>query len=139
MKLIFISSALILLFGCSSHPNNPSGNHVFPQRNPRYMMGGTFTGTWTYLNVTDSCIAVLTKADSILLGTITNDSTEEVLSLTGKYFLCPDCGDGYQVLDTTSKRSDFSGGLYFSGDSTSFNYIESRGNNISLYVNCKRK
>ena len=81
--------SLVLLVGCSTltspiPPYSPGGEY--------YVAPGTFIGTWSSsnysltgpdLSLVAQCTAVISEADSLFSGTITNDSTKEVLILRG--------------------------------------------------------
>jgi|SRR5579884_4544858 len=81
----FVALSIFLIVGCSSStapvpPYSPGGEF--------YMATGTFVGTWIPTingNFVDTnlCTVVITKADSVVRGTITNNSTEEVIQVTG--------------------------------------------------------
>jgi hypothetical protein len=128
MKYFFALSVL-LATGCSSStapisPYSPGGAY--------YMAPGTFDGSWSLVVngfTTDSnfCTAVITESDSLIAGTITNDSTKEVLTLTGHHWVpfqiadCPNgCNDlhGY-IIGYVSNRGDTVSSTYPNyGDST---------------------
>src|SRR5579863_1723768 len=90
MKYFFALSSLLIV-GCSSStapisPYAPGGAY--------YLAPGTFEGSWTpsingFFTDTDFCTAVITEADSLIAGTITNDSTKEILTLTGHHVVLP--------------------------------------------------
>jgi hypothetical protein len=79
----FIVLAFLLIAGCSIFPYGAGGEY--------YVAPGTFTGRWVItrfdssgaIGDTNLCTAVITEGDENLAGTITNDSTKEVLTLTG--------------------------------------------------------
>jgi hypothetical protein len=79
----FFGLTFLLIAGCSLFPFEPGGEY--------YVAPGTFTGTWVItsfdstveISDTNSCTAVITECDENLVGTITNESTKEVLTLTG--------------------------------------------------------
>jgi hypothetical protein len=87
----FFALFFVLIAGCSSPttpaPYSPGGEY--------YVLPGTFVGTWDYQKVdsnsvvrnANACIARITEADSIFVGTIMNDSTTEVLSIRGSHFI----------------------------------------------------
>jgi hypothetical protein len=84
----FFAFTFLLLAGCrtSTEPANP-----YAPGGEYYVAPGTFTGTWLigyYINspnvaYTYQSTIIITECDSNLVGTITNDSTKEVLSLRG--------------------------------------------------------
>jgi hypothetical protein len=92
----FFALSFLLIAGCS-HPTStntiPAGpmSLIYQPGGKYYMAPGTFTGTWittyitnnVFINDTNPCTAVIKEADSLLFGTITNDSTKESLRLTG--------------------------------------------------------
>jgi hypothetical protein len=95
MKFFFALSFL-LIAGCSHQMNAVTPgpqSAIFQPGGQFYMEPGMFTGTWTITTTNDNniivrneinpCTAVITEADSLLFGTISNDSTKEVLSLSG--------------------------------------------------------
>jgi hypothetical protein len=87
----FFALSFLLIVGCSSStapisPYAPGGAY--------YLAPGTFEGSWTpwingFFTDTDFCTAVITEADSLITGTITNDSTKEILTLTGHHVVLP--------------------------------------------------
>jgi hypothetical protein len=84
----FLALTILLVAGCSTStapvsPYSPGGKF--------YMTTGTFVGTWRPAAVngnfvdTNLCTAVITEADSIVLGSIMNDSTKEVIEINGSH------------------------------------------------------
>jgi hypothetical protein len=121
----FAALSFLFLAGCS-HTTSTNTIPAFQQGGEYYMSPGTFTGTWLSGNITngnaftidtDSCTAVITEADSLLVGTITNDSNKEVLTISG-YHLGPPYDSPsphyYTVLSIGSLGDTNSGVVYFS-------------------------
>jgi hypothetical protein len=80
MKYIFALSFL-LIAGCSG-PTNNSG----PQPPPGWVDNiqlGKFAGIWKLGTLVDSCTVNVTETDSILIASVGNRRTGEVLTLTG--------------------------------------------------------
>ncbi len=99
MKFFF---ALIVLAvaGCSASTNpylsasNGASLDTLPPFSPGgidYVSPGTFIGTWQIFDIqtekadTNHCTMIITEADSIVSGTITNDYTHEVLQVRGRH------------------------------------------------------
>jgi hypothetical protein len=101
----FFALTFLLLAGCSTDPYAPGGEY--------YVAPGKFTGTWVITSFdstvmiadTNSCTAVITECDDNLEGTITNDSTKEVLSLRGTHSSSPNGGSPPHVYIVTDRSS----------------------------------
>ena len=96
----FLALSILFVAGCSASttpvsPYSPGGKF--------YIATGTFVGTWmpaVNVNTVDTnqgkivdtnlCTVVIREADSIVKGTITNDSTGEVIQVTGYHGVPPD-------------------------------------------------
>ncbi len=147
MKYFFALSFLFIA-GCSTS-TTPTAS-PYSSGGEFYVAPGTFTGTWLIFidsNVfridTDSCKAVITEADSLLLGTITNDSNKEVLSLSGVHLWPTDdaAPHDYEV-QTISSLGDTDAGLVkFSLVADSFWYSPYQSSTPATppIINCFRK
>jgi hypothetical protein len=133
MRLFVIG--LILTFGnisCYS-PNGYQDQNVSP---------GTFVGTWTSNDHVFPCTTLIKEADSIFNASITNDSTMEILSLSGFRELAgPDHSFFIDSINTnflgdTDKVFDYY--FVFAIDGNSFNYSFHRGQEI-VGIICYRK
>ncbi len=141
MKYFFLCS-LAMILGC--HPTNDAVPVSY------WVKPGTFIGTWTIKNVSTPCTAIISKADSILIGNITNDSTKEILNLTGFHVNGIDDNPlhEYSVFDRSSFVGDTDNVnvFYFSDDAKNdgniLNYFGYRLNEpvvTSLTIVCTRK
>jgi hypothetical protein len=116
-----------------------------------YVIPGTFIGIWTIKNVTTPCVAIISKSDSLLLGIIKNDSTNEVLTLRKGYLVSIDPPVGqidpyfyFGLHDSSSFYGDtnlvLSGmdGFNFADNGNSLYFSAQRGRD-TLTIVCKRK
>ncbi len=123
----FFALAFLLVAGCSIDPYAPGGEY--------YVAPGTFTGTWIITSFdssgivgdTNSCTAVITECDENLVGTITNDSTKEVLSLRGPHLSSSNGGVALHDYITTDRSSlgDTDISMHF--------FIDNSGNTLSYF------
>jgi hypothetical protein len=96
MKYFFVVT-LLFIIGCShTTGTNTTQNLPFSPGGQYYVAPGRFVGTLSIdnfpqngPNVIDSttCILVVTEADSLLFGTITNNSTNEIDTIKGFHAL----------------------------------------------------
>lgn len=87
--------ALVAVIGCRSTVTADPAGPMSPEFQPggsRYVAPGTFVGTWIITTVlsnnrwiddTCPCTAIVTEADSLAFCTITNNSSGEVLTVSG--------------------------------------------------------
>jgi hypothetical protein len=100
----FFALSILMVAGCSAPTNNNAPTAVMVTQNtlPPYSPGGiyyvapgTFIGSWeatpfqTGKTDTNPCTVVITEADSIVSGTITNDYTHEILRVNGGHLSDP--------------------------------------------------
>ncbi|MFI5201529.1 MAG: hypothetical protein ACHQNE_04015 [Candidatus Kapaibacterium sp.] len=112
MKYIFAFSVLLIV-ACSQTSSTESPD--FQPGGKFYMTPGTFTGYWirssdssTILNYdTTLCTATFTETDSLLRGTITNNSSKEVVTISGFHTTSPEFDVLHQyAVTTTSNLND---------------------------------
>jgi hypothetical protein len=150
MKII-LALILMILAGCKSVNSSNPGNNIDSTGNPDYrpsgrfyVAPGTFYGTWA---ITDDstifpCTAILSETDSLLKGTIKNDSTNELLNLTGQHYYLPDIKGAYhsyrpKTVSSTGEIDD-GGTFYFTQSTDSIIYVLFRKDDKQLVVICKR-
>ena len=136
MKYIVGLMACVFI-GCAQPTTAPA---PYSPEGEYYVAPGTFKGTWTDYDMkpdgtwliedTDLCTAVVKEADSILIMSVTNNTTAEVRTLQGVHFIpivgCFPCGQtkhAYHVMDSSSSgdRLD-SVDFYLAADGNGFNY-----------------
>jgi hypothetical protein len=143
MKYFFVLT-FCLIAGCSMpvSPYSPGGQY--------YMAPGTFVGTWEPMTVngnfvdTNVCTAVITEADSVVIGSITNDSTKEVIQINGVHnsFSFADDRYGpdnhqYWIRYVSSSGDTGSSGLDFStGNSLN---ISCESGQFDVWIDCNRQ
>ena len=127
----FFALSFILIAGCSIDPYAPGGKY--------YVAPGTFSGLWvmTYYRPnmiiadTNHCTAIIMESDESLVGTITNDSTKEVLSLRGTHSTIGTDGQqplyNYNVTESSSiGDSNTATNFYFYGNGDTMLYYGTR-------------
>jgi len=150
---ILLALILMILVGCKSVNGTNPGNNVDSTGNPDYRPGGrfyvasgTFYGTWSITedSTTFPCTAILSETDSLLIGTVKNDSTNELLTLTGQHYYLPDLKDAYhsyttKIVSNIGEINVMYDGLYFtpSTDSVIFSLFRN-SDDKQLVVICKR-
>jgi hypothetical protein len=113
-----------------------------------------YSGTWTYepnfgtpdstfKYKTSNCNAEVSRIDERINITLSNDSTNEVMTLIGhEQDPVPTTGNyyDYTVVETSTKvgGADTAQVLYFARDGSGFNYSTVRGTDI-IFVTCNRK
>ncbi len=141
---LFYIFLFAVLAGCSPTSNTDS---PYAPGGEFYVTPGTFVGTWTIKSVTTPCTAIISKTDSVLLGSITNDSTKEVLTIIGRHSYLPDVQAKhiYSIRDSSSsiRDTDYVDIFNFSDDGNALNFLAYRDTsykkNISLSIVCRRE
>lgn len=132
-----------LFFGCST---NDEGFVQKTKPSP-----GTFIGTWTLYPSSVKCTTIVSRADSIFQAVATNDSTGEVLELSGSHVIPTDGGAGaYYTFYEVQDSSNLFGGIdkpygyianfdfYFTKDADTLLYTALRNGSI-LCISCSRQ
>jgi hypothetical protein len=148
MKYLFVLF-FVLIAGCSTPttpaPYSPGGEY--------YVAPGTFEGTLvtTYvtgsnlaINDTNSCTVVINEADSILVGTLTNDSNNAAFDVRGTHDNGPfidvngTVTHAYLTTSVDNVGDTLIVNLGFTDDGNTF-YYSGVNHGAYLNINCLRK
>ena len=145
----FFALCFILIAGCSSPTSKPI-NPPPPGWVDNIQLG-KFAGVWKLGTVVDSCITNVTETDSILIATVGNRRTGEVLTLAGGLpvntassnlhpyfhgFVVYDSSNFYD--DTDSFPDPTRANCTFSNNTDTLFYSTKRGSD-SLFIICIRE
>jgi hypothetical protein len=151
----FFALSFLLIAGCS-HPTGTIASQIPPYSpgGEYYVAPGSFPGTWINTTVMDSgiiiadtnlCTIVIKESDSLLAGTLTNNSTKEIINLMGVH--STESTDGikplyaYSVNDSSSFGiNDWSAPFVFFGNGDSLIYQGQRElpRSPTFYITCIR-